>query len=132
MITLFRKKDRREFQSDGESDTDPYEDDNISSEERGEGDIPDKLITDGEKVDSEDEDHITRFDPSEDSSEYKLDKGKANYAKKYFKLHLTEDKSQKAILEIAPVPANSFLTPPELDDYISDIIGEVSEVPLNE
>lgn len=59
---------------------------------------------------------MTRFDPLEDSSDYKLDESKENYAKKYFKLHLTEDMIQKAILDSAPVPANSFLTPPEVDD----------------
>lgn len=33
------KKDLREFQSDDESDTDPYEDEDISSEERENGEI---------------------------------------------------------------------------------------------
>lgn len=84
------KKDRREYQKD-KSDTDPYEDEDISSEEREEWDIIDKLITEGEKVESEDEDHVTRYIPSEDSSDYKLDKSKEIYAKKCFKLQLTED-----------------------------------------
>lgn len=79
----------------------------ISSEEREEGEIPDKLITEG----------MTRFDPLEDSSDDKLDKSKANYAKKYCKLHFTEDKIQKTIFDSAPMPANYFLTPPEVDDY---------------
>lgn len=71
------KKDRREYQKD-KSDTDPYEDEDISSEEREEWDITDKLITEGEKVESEDEDHVTRYIPSEDSSDYKLDKNQRN------------------------------------------------------
>lgn len=77
---MIPKKDRREYQKD-KSDTDPYEDEDISSEEREEWDITDKLITEGEKVESEDEDHVTRYIPSEDSSDYKLDKSKEIYAK---------------------------------------------------
>lgn len=129
---LFLKKDWREFQLDGELDIDFYEDDNISLEECGEGDILDKLIIDGEKVDFEDEDYIICFDLLEDFSEYKLDKGKVNYVKMYFKFYFIEDKSQKVILEIVFVLVNSFLMLLELDDYIFDIIGEVFEVFLNE
>lgn len=121
---MIPKKDLREFQSDDESDIDPYEDEDTSSEEREDGEIPDKLITEGEKVESEDDNHVTRFDSLEDSSNYTLDKSKEYYAKKYCKLHLIEDKIQKAILDSAPMPANSFLTPSEVDDYLPDIIGD--------
>ena len=46
------------------------------------------------------------------------------YAKKYFRSHLTEDKIQTAILDDAPVPKNSFLEPPQVDEYIGDIISD--------
>lgn len=115
------KKDRREFQKD-KSDTDPYEDEDISSEEREEWDITDKLITKGEKVEPEDEDHVTRYIPLEDSSDYKLDKSKEIYAKSVLNFISLKIKFRKPFS--AHMPANSFLTPPEVDDYMSDIIGD--------
>lgn len=47
---MYPKKDRKEFQSDDESDTYSYEDEYISLEEHKKGEFPDKLIAEGERV----------------------------------------------------------------------------------
>ena len=57
----------------------------------------------------------------EESSVYKLGKGKTKYATKNFTLNLKKDNIQSAIIEKAPVPSNSLLVPPQVDEYITDI-----------
>ena len=57
-------------------------------------------------------------------NEFILDKSKARYAKKYFKLHLSEDKIRSWVQEDAPIPANGFLNHPEVDDYIEDLVAD--------
>ena len=59
-----------------------------------------------------------------DENEFILDKSKARYAKKYFKLHLSEDKICSWILEDSPIPAYGFLNPPDLDDYMEDFVAD--------
>ena len=50
---------------------------------------------------------------------------KAKYAKKYFKLHLSEEKIRSRILEDAPIPGNDFfLNPPDVDDYLEDLVAD--------
>ena len=104
-------KDRYE---DDSASSDPYENDS-SSEEEGEVDdatykSPLSLHTrDEPQADSDDELDAKRFDPLRDETEYKLDKSKAKYAKKYFKFHLSEEKIRSRILEDAPIPGNGFL-----------------------
>uniref|UniRef100_A0A8W8IH33 Uncharacterized protein n=1 Tax=Magallana gigas TaxID=29159 RepID=A0A8W8IH33_MAGGI len=112
---------------DGDSaSSDPYEDDNSE-----EGEIDDftyksplSRTLEPKEADSDDELDAKRFDPLNDETEYLLDKSKANYAKKYFKLHLTEEKIRSCILEDAPIPGNEFLNPPEIDDYIEDLVAD--------
>ncbi|XP_078330091.1 uncharacterized protein LOC144624336 [Crassostrea virginica] len=119
-------KDRYE---DDSASSDPYEDDS-SSEEEGEVDdvtykSPLSLHTrDEPQVDSDDELDAKRFDPLSDETEYMLDKSKAKYAKKYFKLHLSEEKIRSRILEDAPIPGNDFLNPPDVDDYLEDLVAD--------
>ena len=55
---------------------------------------------------------------------YKQDKSKTKYATKFFTLYLTEDKIQTAIIEKAPVAWKPFLVPPEVDEHITDIVGD--------
>uniref|UniRef100_A0A8W8JUE2 Uncharacterized protein n=1 Tax=Magallana gigas TaxID=29159 RepID=A0A8W8JUE2_MAGGI len=112
---------------DDSASSDPYEDD--SSEEEGEIDdftykSPLSRTREPKEADSDDELDAKRFDPLDDETEYLLDKSKAKYAKKYFKLHLTEEKIRSCILEDAPIPGNEFLNPPEIDDYIEDLVAD--------
>lgn len=112
---------------DDSASSDPYEDD--SSEEEGEIDdftykLPLSRTREPKEADSDDELDAKRFDPLNDETEYLLDKSKAKYAKKYFKLHLTEEKIRSCILEDAPIPGNEFLNPPEIDDYIEDLVAD--------
>lgn len=112
---------------DDSASSDPYEDD--SSEEEGEIDdftykSPLSRTREPKEADSDDELDAKRFDPLNDETEYLLDKSKAKYAKKYFKLHLTEEKIRSCILEDAPIPGNEFLNPPEIDDYIEDLVAD--------
>ncbi|XP_062584288.1 uncharacterized protein LOC134246041 [Saccostrea cucullata] len=120
-------KDRYEDDSDS---SDPYEDDS-SSEEDGEIDdftykspLTQSHSRDEPQADSGDEQDAKRFDPLSDETEYMLDKSKAKYAKKYFKLHLSEEKIRSRILEDAPIPGNQFLNPPDVDDYLEDLVAD--------
>lgn len=74
---------------------------------------------DGKEADSDDELDTKRFDPLNDETEYLLDKSKAKYAEKYFKLHLTKEKIRSCILEDALLPGNDFFNPPEIDECSS-------------
>lgn len=58
------------------------------------------------KSDSYDDD--IRFDLLNDKMENFSDKSKPRYAKKYFKLHLTEEEIRSCILEEAPILGNDF------------------------
>ncbi|XP_061170663.1 uncharacterized protein LOC133180102 [Saccostrea echinata] len=121
-------KDR--YEDDSES-TDPYED-HSSSDEEGEIDnftykspLTLSHTRDEPQADSDDEMDAKSFDhPLIDETEYMLDKNKAKYAKKYFKLHLSEDKIRSSILEDAPIPGNHFLNPPDIDNYLSDLVAD--------
>lgn len=37
---------------------------------------------------------------------------------------MTEEKIRSCILEDAPIPGNEFLNPPEIDDYIEDLVAD--------
>ena len=39
-------------------------------------------------------------------------------------MHLTDEKINTTTLDESPVPANGFLTPPDVDDYVEDIIND--------
>lgn len=77
---------------DDELDIDFYEDEDISLEECEDGEIFDKLIIEGEKVEFEDDNYVICFDLLEDFSNYMLDKSKEYYVKKYCKFYFIEDK----------------------------------------
>ncbi|XP_061187959.1 uncharacterized protein LOC133195987 [Saccostrea echinata] len=121
--------DKDRYEDDSES-TDPYEDDSSSDEE---GEIDDftykspltlSHTRDEPQADSDDDLDAKRFDPLSDETEYMLDKSKAKYAKKYFKLHLSEEKIRSRILEDAPIPGNHFVNPPDVDDYLEDLVAD--------
>ena len=119
-------KDRYE---DDSASSDPYEDDSSSEEEGEVDDVTYKSplslhIRDEPQADSDDDLDAKHFDPLSDETEYMLDKSKAKYAKKNFKLHLSEEKIRSRILEDAPIKGNDFLHPPDVDDYLEDLVAD--------
>ena len=121
-------KDRYD-ESHDESESDPYEyEDDLLDDD---SDVPEsndnrsyRSRAHESDENSDDDGESKRFDPMCDESEFILDKSKAKYAKKYFKLHLSEEKIRSRVLEDAPIPANGFLNPPDIDDYIEDLVAD--------
>ena len=134
------KTNNDRYDDDDDSASDPYEDEDEYSDEderspsyEYDHDGDEKSGTDTpnsddgggfSESDGETAESHKRFDPNELDQGYKLDKSKEKYAARFFRTHMTDDKLNKTVLEAAPVPANSFLVPPELDDYMEDLIGD--------
>ncbi|KAJ8319367.1 LOW QUALITY PROTEIN: hypothetical protein KUTeg_004458 [Tegillarca granosa] len=53
-----------------------------------------------------------------------LDDSKEKYAKKFFNTHLSDERVNLTVLDSHPVPNNKFLKPPDIDDYIEDLVGD--------
>ena len=125
------KNDDTPLNSDDDGDfSDPYEgdhDDNDHDNNDSRGSESEDQISDHEVEDvgsASEEEGPTRFDPLSDKKSYKLDHSKEKYASKYFNRHVAEEMIQSSILQQAPVPANTFLTPPNVDDYIEDLVND--------
>ncbi|KAJ8322026.1 hypothetical protein KUTeg_000497 [Tegillarca granosa] len=120
---------RKKQESESTNDTDPYT--NSSDEEGLASSDADESGSDGEQSDSESQSHgqsadggYHRFDPIVSSSDFKLDESKEKYAKKFFNTHLSDERVNLAVLDSHPVPNNKFLKPPDIDDYIEDLVGD--------
>ncbi|VDI74486.1 Hypothetical predicted protein [Mytilus galloprovincialis] len=112
--TRTRKYDYRES-SDDDSETDPYEEhsseeDCISGSEAEDGEI---MKSKSRRSDcaksgvSDDESDCERFDPLDKESE----------------LFMTGSIWQEKVLGDSPVPSNTILSPPSIDEFIEDLIG---------
>ncbi|KAJ8308942.1 hypothetical protein KUTeg_013816 [Tegillarca granosa] len=120
---------RKKQESESTNDTDPYT--NSSDEEGSASSNADESGSDGEQSDSESQSHgqsaddgYHKFDPTVSSSDFKLDDSKEKYAKKFFNTHLSDERVNLAVLDSHPVPNNKFLKPPDIDDYIEDLVGD--------
>lgn len=64
----------------------------------------------------------TRYDPLVNNKQFALDKSKEKYAQNFFNTHIAEDVIKSEILKLSPIPVNTFLCPPECDEFIEDMI----------
>ena len=102
--------------------SDPYEEEN---RDQSDGNVSDQGQSPPHtRVSDSDEEGPSRFDPLGDTKKFSLDKSKEKYARKFFNRHVTEDVIQSEVLKAAPIPVNTFLCPPEADDYIEDMIND--------
>ncbi|KAK3089006.1 hypothetical protein FSP39_000093, partial [Pinctada imbricata] len=105
--------------------SDPFQHDNQSDCNQDDSDrSSDDLNKSQQEDDGSEEEGPTRFDPLSEKKSFKLDRSKEKYAQKYFNRHLTDEMIQSSILQSALIPANSFLTPPKVDEYIEDLVND--------
>ena len=89
-----------------DEDTDPYASDDDDSED--DRDDVDRNRNQGNRDTNA---KSRRFDPDSSSVEYSLDEDKESYAKKYFQMHLTEEKINTRVFDQSSVPAQIFDAP---------------------
>lgn len=128
--TRTSKYDYRES-SDDDSETDPYEEhsseeDCISGSEAEDGEI---MKSKSRRSDcaksgvSDDESDCERFDPLDKESELFMTGSMARYVQKYFSTYVSESCLKEKVLGDSPVPSNTILSPPSIDEFIEDLIG---------
>lgn len=72
---------------------------------------------------SDEESDYERFDPLDKSSDYVMTGSMERYVIRHFTTYLNENRIKDKVLEDAPVPENEIFNPPNIDDFIEDLIG---------
>ncbi|CAC5416231.1 unnamed protein product [Mytilus coruscus] len=72
---------------------------------------------------SDDESDCERFYPLDKESELVMTGSMASYVQKYFSTYVSESCLKEKVLGDSLVPSNAILSPPSIDEFIEDLIG---------